>query len=348
MRCVHATQPSMEGFFFYTLFYILILMDISALEREAITALEAITTMSGLTAWHATHLGRKSRLNAFLRSLGELSLQEKKSLAPKAQAARKALEEAYERREKYIVGSDVTNSFDATIQGIRPAYGRLHPLTLVERDIRAIFSSMNFAVVEGPELETEHYNFDALNIPKNHPARDMQDTLWVSTDKGFLMRTHTSPMQVRHMEKNLPPFQIVVPGRVFRNEATDAAHETNFYQFEGLMVGAGVSFANLKSVITGFCACFFEKDVEVRFRPSYFPFTEPSVEVDIRMANGTWMEVMGAGMVHPSVFEGVGYDPKAISGFASGGGLDRFAMLKYGIPDIRLFYGADLRFNNQF
>lgn len=323
-------------------------MDIAVLEHEALDALLKITNDGELNAWHATYLGRKSRLNSFLRSLGELSLAEKKSVAPKAQATRKKLEDAYERHKKYVAGSDANDSFDATIPAIAPTYGRLHPLTLVERKIRAIFSSMNFATIEGPELETEHYNFDALNIPKNHPARDMQDTLWVSTDKGFLMRTHTSPMQVRHMEKNLPPFQVIVPGRVFRNEATDASHEINFYQFEGLMVGEDISLANLKSVITNFCSRFFEQEVAVRFRPSYFPFTEPSVEVDIKMENGKWLEVMGAGMVHPSVFEGVGYDPKKISGFAFGGGLDRFAMIQYGIPDIRLFYGADLRFNNQF
>lgn len=323
-------------------------MDIAVLEHEALDALVKITNDAELTAWHATYLGRKSRLNSFLRSLGELSLAEKKSVAPKAQATRKKLEDAYERHKKYVAGSDANDSFDATIPAIAPTYGRLHPLTLVERKIRAIFSSMNFATIEGPELETEKYNFDALNIPKNHPARDMQDTLWVSTDKGFLMRTHTSPMQVRHMEKNLPPFQVIVPGRVFRNEATDASHEINFYQFEGLMVGEDISLANLKSVITNFCSRFFKQEVAVRFRPSYFPFTEPSVEVDIKMENGKWLEVMGAGMVHPSVFEGVGYDPKKISGFAFGGGLDRFAMIQYGIPDIRLFYGADLRFNNQF
>ncbi len=323
-------------------------MDIIALEREALTALETIKDNDGLVAWHATYLGRKSRLNSFLRSLGKLSLAEKKSVAPKAQATRKKLEDAYERHKKHIAGSDTNSSFDATIPAIAPVYGRLHLLTKVERDIRAIFCGMNFSVIEGPELETEKYNFDALNIPKNHPARDMQDTLWVSTDKGFLMRTHTSPMQVRHMEKNLPPFQILVPGRVFRNEATDAAHEINFYQFEGLMVGEGILLANLKSVITDFCARFFERETETRFRPSYFPFTEPSVEVDIKMENGAWLEVMGAGMVHPFVFEGVGYDPKKISGFAFGGGLDRFAMIKHGIPDIRLLYGADLRFNNQF
>jgi phenylalanyl-tRNA synthetase alpha chain len=323
-------------------------MDIAGLEHEALDALEKIKDVVALDAWHATYLGRKSRLNSFMRSIGEMPLEEKKAVAPQAQAVKKQLEDAYARREKYIAGSATTDSFDATVPAIKPVYGRLHPLTLVERDIRTIFSSMNFAVVEGPELETEQYNFDALNIPKNHPARDMQDTLWVSTEKGHLMRTHTSPMQVRHMEKHLPPFQIIVPGRVFRNEATDASHEINFYQFEGLMVGEGISLANLKGVITGFCERFFERAVEVRFRPSYFPFTEPSVEIDIKMENGTWLEVMGGGMVHPAVLEGVGYDPKKISGFAFGGGLDRFAMIKYGITDIRLFYGADLRFNNQF
>ena len=323
-------------------------MDIADLESEALLNLEKIKDVSALDIWHANYLGRKSRLNVFMRSIGAMSLEEKKTVAPKAQAAKKQLEDAYARREKYVAGSSASNSFDTTIPAIKPTYGRLHPLTLVERSIRSIFTSMNFVVVEGPELETEKYNFDSLNIPKNHPTRDMQDTLWVSTDKGYLMRTHTSPMQVRHMERNLPPFQIIVPGRVFRNEATDASHEINFYQFEGLMVGEDISLANLKSVISDFCARFFEREVAVRFRPSYFPFTEPSVEVDIQMENGAWLEVMGAGMVHPAVFEGVGYDPKKISGFAFGGGLDRFAMLKYGITDIRLFYGADLRFNGQF
>ena len=323
-------------------------MDIAALEREAEDALEKIKDSSALTAWHAAYLGRKSRLNVFMRSIGELPLAEKKAVAPAAQAIKKRLEEAYARREKYIAASADSASFDTTLPAIHPVHGRLHPLTLVERDIRSIFSSMNFSVVEGPELETEKYNFDSLNIPKNHPARDMQDTLWVSTEKGHLMRTHTSPMQVRHMEKHLPPFQIIVPGRVFRNEATDASHEINFYQFEGLMVGEGVSLANLKGVIVGFCEQFFERPIDVRFRPSYFPFTEPSVEIDIKMESGKWLEVMGGGMVHPAVLEGVGYDQKKVSGFAFGGGLDRFAMIKYGITDIRLFYGADLRFNNQF
>ncbi len=323
-------------------------MDIGALEREGLDGLEKIKDAAALDAWHAAYLGRKSRLNLFMRSIGELPLAEKKAVAPQAQAAKKQLEEAYARRAKYVAGDAGNAGFDVTMPGIRPIYGRLHPLTLVERDIRAIFSSMNFSVVEGPELETEKYNFDSLNIPKNHPARDMQDTLWVSTEKGTLMRTHTSPMQARYMEKHLPPVRIIVPGRVFRNEATDASHEINFYQFEGLMVGEGVTLANLKGVITAFCERFFERAVDVRFRPSYFPFTEPSVEIDIKAENGKWLEVMGGGMVHPAVLEGVGYDPKKVSGFAFGGGLDRFAMIKYGITDIRLFYGADLRFNNQF
>lgn len=324
-------------------------MDIGALEREAEDALEKTADAASLAAWHAAYLGRKSRLNVFMRSIGELPLAEKKAVAPTAQAAKKRLEEAYMRREKYVAARAAADAaFDITVPAIRPVRGRLHPLTRVERDIRAIFSSMNFSVVEGPELETEKYNFDSLNIPKNHPARDMQDTLWVSTEKGRLMRTHTSPMQARYMEQHLPPVRIIVPGRVFRNEATDASHEINFYQFEGLMVDAGISLANLKDVITAFCKRFFERPIEVRFRPSYFPFTEPSVEIDIKAENGTWLEVMGGGMVHPAVLEGVGYDPKKISGFAFGGGLDRFAMIKYGITDIRLFYGADLRFNNQF
>jgi phenylalanyl-tRNA synthetase alpha chain len=323
-------------------------MDIGAWEREAEEALQKTEGAASLDAWHAAYLGRKSRFNSFMRSIGALSLAEKRAIAPKAQAVKKSLEEAYARRVAYFKGSDNATSFDITLPGIKPLYGRPHLLTIALNDIRSIFSSMNFSVVEGPELETERYNFDSLNIPKNHPARDMQDTLWVSTEKGRLMRTQTSAMQARYMEQHIPPFQIIVPGRVFRNEATDASHEINFYQFEGLMVGSDISLANLKAVIGVFCERFFERPIEMRFRPSYFPFTEPSVEIDIKMGNGAWLEVMGGGMVHPSVFEGVGYDPLKISGFAFGGGLDRFAMIKYGVSDIRLFYGADLRFNNQF
>jgi phenylalanyl-tRNA synthetase alpha chain len=242
----------------------------------------------------------------------------------------------------------------------------IHPITRVIDDINRIFFEMGFTLTDGPELETEHYNFDALNVPKDHPARDMQDTFWVKPSKSDagverkLMRTQTSAMQVHFMEENKPPLRIICPGKVFRNEATDARHEAQFNQFEGLYVDKDVSLATLKTVLNKFFDKFFEKDVEIRFRPSYFPFVEPGVEIDVSCfkckgeghcsvcGGGGWLEVMGAGVVHPTVLNGVGINPNEWKGFAFGGGVDRLAMLKYGIDDIRLFYSGDLRLVNQF
>jgi len=206
---------------------------------------------------------------------------------------------------------------------------------------------MNFSVVSGPEIETEYYNFDALNIPANHPARDMWDTLWLKNSK-LLLRTHTSPVQIRYMEVHQPPFQIIVPGRVFRYEATDASHEINFYQVEGLMIGPNVTLANFKFIVEEFFRKLYGPKVQFRFRPSYFPFVEPGLEVDIKLTGDKWLEVMGAGMVHRNVFDAVHYNPEQVQGFAFGMGLDRLAMIKYNIPDIRLFYSGDLRFIRQF
>ena len=252
----------------------------------------------------------------------------------------------------------------------------IHPITRVINDINKIFYEMGFTLVDGPELETEYYNFDALNVPKDHPARDMQDTFWIKTqidadgtrmnaDKTnhlpFLMRTHTSPMQVHFMENNKPPFRILCPGKTYRKEATDATHEMQFQQFEGLYVDKKVSLATLKSVLTFFFDKFFGKNVEVRFRPSYFPFVEPGAEVDIScfkckggeegcpICKGTgWVEVMGAGLVHPKVLQNVGINSDDWKGFAFGGSVERLAMMKYGIDDIRLFYSGDLRLVSQF
>ncbi|MBU6370970.1 MAG: phenylalanine--tRNA ligase subunit alpha [Patescibacteria group bacterium] len=239
----------------------------------------------------------------------------------------------------------------------------IHPITRVVDDIARIFSGMGFSIVDGPELETEYYNFDALNVPKDHPARDMQDTFWVKTKPGEearLMRTHTSPVQIRFMESHKPPFAIVCPGRVFRNEATDARHEAMFHQVEGLYVGTDVSLATLKSVLHAFFDRLFGTDIKVVFRPSYFPFVEPGVEVVascfkckgkgpcVICGGSGWIELMGAGMVHPNVLHGVGIDPSLWRGFAFGMGIDRLAMLKYGIEDVRLLYSGDLRLVNQF
>lgn len=221
-----------------------------------------------------------------------------------------------------------------------------------------IFSKLGFEVALGPELETEHYNFDALNIPKDHSARDMQDTFWVKSPAGLkidekkgerlLLRTHTSPVQVRYMERYEPPIRIIVPGKVFRNESTDSTHEAQFLQLEGLLVEEKTSMAELKGVLLHFAKEYFGEEAEIRFRPSFFAFTEPSVEVDVKRKDGKWLEVLGAGMVHPNVLRAGGVDPKKFRGFAFGVGIDRLAILKYGIPDIRLFYSGDLRFLSQF
>lgn len=323
-------------------------MDIQGLRDKALKKLEAAHDEKALEAWRVAYAGRKSELTAILHSLKDMPMEKKRALGPAANNLKKELEKIYETKMAGLNAQ--SKAIDITMPGKRPRHGHLHPLTIVAQDIAKIFSAMNFSIVEGPETETEHYNFDALNFPKNHPARDMQDTLWTNREKGWLMRTQTSAMQIRYMQKHTPPVRIIVPGRVFRHEATDASHEMNFYQFEGLMVDSGnqISLAHFKWIITEFCKQFFEKSVAVRFRPSYFPFTEPSVEVDIRLPEGTWLEVMGAGMVHPKIFEAVGYDLKRVQGFAFGGGMDRFAMIKYGIPDIRLFYSGDLRLIKQF
>jgi phenylalanyl-tRNA synthetase alpha chain len=238
--------------------------------------------------------------------------------------------------------------------------GHLHPLTLVTNDIQAIFADMGFEVASGPEVETEHYNFDALNIPANHPARDMWDTFWLKPkNAGKLLRTHTSPVQIRYMEAHKPPLRIIAPGKVFRHEATDATHEAQFYQIEGLAVGTDITLGHLKGTLTDFFSKFFGTKSEIRFRPSYFPFTEPSVEIDAVCfkcsgkgcsvcKHSGWIEVMGAGMVHPQVLKNVGIDPLVYRGFAFGAGIDRLAMLKYGVDDVRLFYNGDLRVVNQF
>jgi len=237
----------------------------------------------------------------------------------------------------------------------------IHPITGAIREIVSIFSEMGFMVADGPELEDEWHNFDALNVPKNHPARDMQDTFWLpdapdTETGGRVMRTHTSPVQIRWMKTHTAPIRIIVPGKVYRNEATDMTHEAQFYQIEGLAIDETVSLAQLKGTLGHFFSKFFGGDVEIRFRPSYFPFVEPGVEVDMRISGdgvseklrNKWIEIMGAGMVHPNVLNGVGINPKKYQGFAFGVGLERLAMLKWGIDDVRAFHTGDLRFIQQF
>lgn len=232
--------------------------------------------------------------------------------------------------------------------------GHIHPLSRMIREINAIFSELGFVFAEGPEMEMVRYNFDLLNVPKDHPSRDMQDTFYLADSTDMLLRTHTSPVQVRYMESHTPPIRIIVPGKVFRNEATDATHEAQFFQLEGLMVDKEVSLAHMKGTLEYFFSKIFSGDVEIRFRPSFFPFTEPSVEVDMRLMSGSsklvgrWVEVMGGGMVHPNVIRNAGIDPDVYQGFAFGMGIERLAVMKYGIDDVRLMYSGDLRFVNQF
>ena len=232
--------------------------------------------------------------------------------------------------------------------------GKLHPITIAIRDIVAIFERIGFSVASGPELEDEWHNFDALNVPKDHPARDMQDTFWTREDSPRVLRTQTSSIQIRYMSEQIknnimPPYRIIAPGKVFRNEATDATHEAQFYQNEGLVVGEGITFAHLNGTLSRFFREFLGEKARVRFRPSYFPFTEPSVEADVWFAEGNggegaWLEVMGAGMVHPTVLKNVGLDTERYQGFAFGGGIERLLMVKYNIPDVRLFHSGDIRF----
>ena len=241
------------------------------------------------------------------------------------------------------------------------ARGHIHPVSSLVREVNGIFFDMGFTLVDGPLLESEHYNFDALNVPKDHPARDMQDTFYIKDDPGYVLRTHTSGLQIRYMTEQvkkgiMPPYRVIAPGKCFRNEATDMTHEAEFFQIEGLAVGADITLAHLKGTLAKFFSVVFRGSAEVRFRPSFFPFTEPSVEIDVRAIGekvpeklrDRWIELGGAGMVHPQVLENCGLDSKKYQGFAFGPGLDRIAMLKWGIDDVRLMHSADLRFINQF
>ena len=339
-------------------------MNLEELEKSFFARLEHVRDAHALEALRIEYVGReRGTLTNVLRSLKDMPIEEKRTVGPAANALRDKIELALAGKLAELQSmSSVLSEVDVTRPGAKVHHGHLHPLTLVEEKILRIFRSLNFSVIEGPEVESEYYNFDALNIPPNHPSREMWDTFWLKTDAKneseninhagkstrSLLRTHTSPMQVRFMEQNKPPFQIVMPGRVFRYEATDATHEVNFYQVDGLMVGKDVSVANFKYVVETFFKKFFGTHINFRYRPSYFPFTEPSIEVDIGLKNDKWLEVMGSGMVHQNVFKAAGYKPGEWQGFAFGVGVDRLAMIKYGIPDIRLFYSGDLRVIEQF
>ncbi|MBU4285185.1 phenylalanine--tRNA ligase subunit alpha [Patescibacteria group bacterium] len=326
-------------------------MDIKELKIRAMEELTKAKTSVDLDNFQNKYLSRKGEVSNVLRSLKDLSIKQRKKIGPEANQLRQDLETAFKNKKNSIQGvirSAGQSPFDITAPGKKIARGHLHPITHILRKIEEIFQSMGFKILEGFDIETEYYNFDALNIPKNHPARDAWDTFWLKTKPELLLRTHTSPMQVRFMEKNNPPFRIIVPGRCFRYEATDASHSHTFYQLEGLMVDRCINIANFKAVIEQFLKKLFGNDIEIRIKPSYFPFVEPGFEAEMKDASGKWMEIMGAGMVHPNVFKAASYVPGEWQGFAFGIGIDRIAMLKYKINDIRLLYSNDLKFLNQF
>ena len=333
-------------------------MEIKSIRNRAFRDIEAARDEKSIEQIRIKYLGRKGELTRVLCGLKDLSLEKRREIGPTANKLRKELEGLLGAKlnELKTENSKLKTKLDITKPGQKIKFGHLHPLSRFEEEIRQIFLSFNFSVVEGPEVETEYYNFDALNVPPDHPARDMWDTFWLKQSKNLkpktknsklLLRTHTSPMQIRYMETHEPPFQIIVPGRVFRYEASDFSHEINFHQIEGLMVGKDISLANFKFIIETLFKKLFGEAIEFRYRPSYFPFTEPSVEVLIKF-KGKWLEIMGAGMVHRKVFEAVRYNPDEWQGFAFGMCLERLAMIKYNIPDIRLFYSGDLRFIEQF
>ncbi len=336
---------------------------------DALAALARTESPEDLEAWRIAFLGRRGHLTGLLRAVGSLPPDQRKAAGEAANRAKSYLESALAEREHALAAGDGSNAdqdgaIDVTLPGWPAPVGGLHPTTLIMREICDAFISMGFQVVEGPEVEWDHYNFEMLNIPKDHPARDMWNTLWLDyeDDAGetpMLLRTHTSPMQARIMEGQEPPVRVVVPGKCYRYEATDATHEWHFFQVEGLAVDRGITFADLKGTLYEFARLVFGQERRVRFRCDYFPFVEPGVDMSIdcfacagggcRICGETgWIEIMGAGMVHPKVLEGVGYDPNIYTGFAFGMGPERIAMLKYGIDDIRLFYANDLRFLSQF
>ncbi len=341
--------------------------ELKEIEAQAREELAAAADEESLDKWRVAYLGRKGRLTLVLRSLGGLPVEERRSMGAAANRLKADLEAALAARSEEIEGRKLaaieTGRLDVTLPGRPKRVGRLHPVTQTLRDILATFVAMGFSVVEGPEIESDYYNFEALRIPKDHPARDTMDTLYVDIPRDgeydIVMRTHTSPNQVRVMERTQPPIRVVVPGRCYRHEATDPTHEWMQTQVEVLAVDEGISMADLKGTLFEFARRVFGQERRVRFRCDYFPFVEPGADMSIdcflcggegcRTCGGEgWIEIMGAGMVHPEILANMGYDTERYTGFAAGLGVERICMLRHGIEDIRLFYANDLRFLRQF
>ncbi len=334
-----------------------------ALKEQALAELAAVETLDALKDLRVKYLGKKGPMTEILRGMGKLSAEERPKVGAIVNEVKSVLEAEITAKtevlEKKALADKLANEkIDITLPGRKCECGHLHPVTLTLREVKKIFMRMGFDVMEGPEIENDYYNFEALNLPQDHPARDMQDTFYITNE--FLLRTQTSPIQARTMQSREPnsPIRMIAPGTVYRNDY-DATHSPMFHQVEGLVLDKNISLADLKGTLELFCKEMFGSSVKIRLRPSYFPFTEPSAEVDIscvicggkgcRVCKGSgWLEILGSGMVHPNVLEMSGYDPTIINGYAFGMGIERIAMLKYGIDDLRLFFENDLRFVRQF
>ena len=335
------------------------------LEKIRQSALEAVNSadmMQDIEALRIKCLGKKGELTAILKQMGKLSAEERPAIGQLANEIRGKIEQAIEEKTKEIKRKEqeaklLAEKIDVTLPGKATKLGSRHPLTVVLDDIKEIFVGMGFDIVDGPEVELDYYNFEALNIPKDHPARDTQDTFYITDN--IVLRTQTSPVQIRVMEKQKPPIRIISPGRVYRSDAVDATHSPVFHQIEGLVVDKGITFADLKGTLETFVKRLYGEDTVVRFRPHHFPFTEPSAELDVqcfnchgegcRLCKGEgWIEILGCGMVHPDVLRNGGIDPEEYSGFSLGYGLERVCMRRYGIDDLRLFFENDVRFLKQF
>ena len=342
--------------------------SIDALREQFDRDLAAAATEADLRAVRDRYLSRKGGLvSGLLKSLGSAPPAERPRLGQLANTLKQQIEQRLDERTTAAASArPPKGAVDVTLPGRRPALGHRHPLSILREQIEQIFTRMGFLVIEGPELEDDYHNFEALNMPPEHPARDMQDTLYLSKDvrsaagsPATLLRTHTSGMQIRYMETHQPPVRLIAPGRVYRRDNLDLTHTPMFTQVEGLVVGENIALSDLKGTLSTFARELFGQDREVRFRPSFFPYTEPSAELDISCAGcagrgcamckrSGWLEILGSGMVHPAVFEAVGYDPEKYTGWAFGMGIERAALLKWGVEDIRLFYENDLRFLEQF
>lgn len=336
--------------------------QLEQIQSQALQAMDACIDLKELNGLRVRFLGKKGELTAILKQMGKLTPEERKEVGQLANAIRGKIEEKITSRQAVLKKEELERSLiaerlDVTLPGKQVVMGKKHPLTLVLDEIKEIFLGMGFDIADGPEVETDYYNFEALNIPKDHPARDTQDTFYF--ENGLVLRSQTSPVQIRYMENNKPPIRIIAPGRVYRSDTVDATHSPLFHQIEGLVVDKGIRMSDLKGVLEVFAKSLYGEDAQVRFRPHHFQFTEPSAEMDVMCFNchgkgcgvckgEGWIEILGCGMVHPRVLEYGGIDPEEYSGFAFGVGLERVVMRRYTVTDLRLFYENDLRFLDQF